>query len=114
MAYQFNSFEKRLNRIGRTHRQMANGFTPIIGPDGLIAIRPRRRRPQFPVRGVLILALGFLTFKAIMLAHFGMDGYVERVSALNSGTVLEQAGAWVMQPDQATVWIAGHLNSIIR
>lgn len=114
MAYQFNSFEKRLNKIGRAHKQMSNGFSPVVGPDGLIVIRPRHRRPSLPIKGLTLLALGFLVFKAIMIAHLGGDGYADRISALNSGTLFEQAGAWVMQPDSASVWIADQIKSVIR
>lgn len=113
MAHDRAQFDKRLRRLDRKHRRMANGFSPVVLPDGLISIRPRRRAPQLPFKGILYLILGFIIFKAIAISHYGMPGYVERVELLRAGTVFERAGAWLLQPEQASSWLAVQIASFI-
>ena len=99
-------FDKRLKRIVRRHEKMANGVVKTVNADGLIVARPRVYRPRFPLRGLIVLlALGFL-FKGFLLAYLGDEAYGERVASLKEGTIMEQAGAWIMQTDPATVLIA--------
>ncbi|WP_245834206.1 hypothetical protein [Yoonia maricola] len=84
-----------------------------INSDGLIVAKPRLYRPRFPLKGLLaVLFLGFL-FKGFLFAYLGEAEYVERVAALEGGSVLEQAGAWIMQPDPVTVMAAGGIGTIL-
>jgi len=70
-------------------------------------------RPRFPLKGLLaVLFLGFL-FKGFLFAYLGEAAYGERVATLQDGTVLEQAGAWVMQPDPITVLAADGIALIL-
>lgn len=106
-------FDKRLKRIVRRHEKMSNGVVRTVNSDGLIVTRPRLYKPRFPLKGlIVVLALGFL-FKGFLFAYLGEVAYVERVASLQSGSVMEQAGAWVMQPDPATVLIAGGIQMIL-
>ena len=99
-------FDKRVKRINRRHEKMANGVVRKINSDGLIVARPRAFRARFPLRTlIVVLAFGFL-FKGFVLAYLGDAAYQERVTALQSGSVVEQAGAWLMQPDPATRFVA--------
>ncbi len=105
-------FDKRLKKIVRRHDKMANGIVRTVNSDGLIVARPRLYKPKFPLKGLMIvLALGFL-FKGFLLAYLGDVGYSERLTALQSGTVIEQAGAWVMQPDPVTSIVTVAIQSI--
>lgn len=107
-------FDKRLKRIVRRHEKMANGVVKTINSDGLIVARPRMYKPRFPLKGlVVLLALGFL-FKGFLLGYLGQAGYAERVALLQQGTLMEQAGAWVMQPDPATALIAQGIQIILQ
>ncbi len=106
-------FDKRLKRIVRRHEKMANGVVRSVNSDGLIIAKPRLYRPRFPLKGLLaVLFLGFI-FKGFLFAYLGEAEYVERVAALQSGTVLEQAGAWVMQPDPVTLLAANGIGSVL-
>ena len=106
MVDAFDNFDKRLNKIDRKHRALARGYTSRVGSDGLIVIRPRRRGLRLPVKGLALLGLGFFGLKGLMLAQIGHDNFAARLNDLNNGTIAEQAGAWIMQVDPATKWIA--------
>lgn len=113
MAQAHVPFDKRLKRIVRRHDKMSNGVVRTVNSDGLIVARPRLYKPRFPLKGLLIvLALGFL-FKGFLFAYLGETAYLDRVAALQGGSVMEQAGAWVMQPDPATVAVAGGIQTIL-
>ena len=106
-------FDKRLKEINRRHEKMANGVVRSVNADGLIVARPRAYRPRFPLKGlIVVLAIGFL-FKGFLFAFLGAEGYSERVATLQSGTAMEQAGAWVMQPDPATLAIANLMQTVL-
>ena len=113
MAAAKKVFDKRLKNIQRKHDRLAQGSIRTINSDGLIVVKPRMYKPMFPLKGLLaILFIGFL-FKGFLFAYLGEDAYVERVVALREGTVMEQAGAWVMSPDPVTVVTAQGINSLL-
>lgn len=106
-------FDKRVKKIVRRHDKMSNGVVRRVNSDGLIVAKPRAYRPRFPLKGlVAVLLLGFL-FKGFMLSYLGDAVYAERVATLQNGTALEQAGAWVMQPDPVTVMAAQGIAIIV-
>lgn len=106
-------FDKRLKKIVRRHEKMANGVVRTVNSDGLIVAKPRLYRPRFPLKGLLaVLFLGFL-FKGFLFAYLGEAAYGERVATLQGGTVLEQAGAWVMQPDPVTMVAAAGIATVL-
>lgn len=108
-------FNNRLRLLGRKHTKMANGYTTQMRNDGLIVVKPRRAaRRGFPIKGLVLLALGFISFKALVLASVGPDGYAERVASLDNGTVIERGGAWVMQVDPLTQVIANNMGPVLR
>jgi len=115
-----NSFDKRLNRIGLSgHRRssgrtLKNGYVPMVGPDGLIVVRRRKRGPSIPFRGLIYLAFGFILFKAVALAQFGEDGYNGRLETMSEGTAVEQASSWVMQADRVTLFVASKIRPILH
>jgi hypothetical protein len=105
----FLEFDKRVRRIERKHRKMARGGVPFIDRTGLVSMRPRRARIRVPLRGLLLLAAGFIAFKGLVLADLGGELYAERLETLSNGTVVEQAGAWIMQADPASKWVAARI-----
>lgn len=104
------TFNDRLRRLARKHRRMANGVVGRMGPDGLVQAMPRRALPRFPLRAVVLLFSVAFLFKSFMYASLGGAAYDARVAQLAKGSLAEQAGAWVMQGDPATVMIADWLN----
>jgi hypothetical protein len=106
-------FDKRLKKIVRRHEKMSNGVVRTINSDGLIVAKPRLYRPRFPLKGLLaVLILGFL-FKGFLFSYLGEAAYGERVATLQSGSLLEQAGAWVMQSDPVTMMAAEGISMIL-
>jgi hypothetical protein len=107
-------FHQRLTTLGRKHAAMSHGYDMQMRRDGLIVVSTKRAsaRRFFPLRGVLLLAFGFFVFKAFMLSSLGVVTYNERVAKLAQGSVIEQAGGWVMQIDPATAFMAGFLEPI--
>ena len=106
-------FHKRLAMLGRKHAEMAKGYVMRMRPDGLIVVhlkRPGALR-MFPLRGLMLLAFGFLLFKSFMLASVGEASYNERVAKLSQGTAIEKGGAWIMQIDPATAAFAGFFKT---
>lgn len=104
------TFDDRLRQLGRKHSRIAsNGYVTRMGPDGLVTIEPRLRKPKFPLRPLLaILAVAFC-FKGLLLASMGAGNYAEKVATLQAGSLVEKAGAWLMQADPVTVMLAGTL-----
>jgi hypothetical protein len=99
-------FHDRLRKIVRNHQLMANGVTHRVTKDGLIVARPRLYKPKFPLRGLVLLVVSAFLFKGYILATLGAVDYDTRVASLSDGTVIEQAGAWVMQSDRLTIAVA--------
>ncbi|SLN50011.1 hypothetical protein [Pseudooctadecabacter jejudonensis] len=105
------SLNERLRRVVRKHDKMKrNGVVHRVGRDGLIRSRPRLIRPQFPWRGLAVLVGLLILFKSVLFAQIGPNNYDLRVEALRQGTLLEQAGAVVMQPEPVTVAVGGYLK----
>ncbi|MGB7244305.1 MAG: hypothetical protein WBC93_19750 [Sulfitobacter sp.] len=107
-------FEKRLSLLARKHKSMANGYTTRIRGDGLIVVEPKRATFRIPIRGVVFTLIGFVMFKAFMLASLGALTYQERVDLLSGGTSVEKAGAWVMQIDAVTKKLSGIMGPYLR
>lgn len=111
MAYL--EFDKRRRRIERAHRRLSRGAVPYIDDTGLVTYRPRRARLGVPLRGLVLIAAGFIGFKGLALAHIGAPLYEERLEVLRAGTVVEQAGAWAMQADPASVRVAKQIGAYL-
>lgn len=107
-------FSKRLRDIETRHGNMANGYVRLEERGGLLVpVKRVRTRRSFPARG-LVLSLGlFLLFKGFLLSHLGAITYVDRVSKLEEGNVVEQMGAWAMRADPVTLWIAEQVDTLL-
>jgi len=107
-------FAKRLNTLGRKHARMTKGYSTKIDRNGIIVATPKRRSVSFPFKGLALLVLGFFAFKAFMLASVGPITYNERLSRLQNGTQIEQAGAFVLGLDPVTVAMADFVGPVMR
>ena len=114
MSESYYEFDNRLKRIGKSRGRLANGYVSVVGDDGLIVVKPRRARGKFPLRGALMLIVGFIGFKAAILATLGAPVYQDRVDSLSAGSAIEQGGAWVMQADPLTVLVADQIRPYLR
>jgi hypothetical protein len=107
-------FDERLRLLSRKHRAMSHGYVTQIQSDGLIIARPRRQSSRVSARAVLLFVLAFFGFKAFLVANLGPRTYDDRLARLNEGTIVEQAGAFVMQADPVTMYVAGQIGPILR
>lgn len=114
MADTFEEFETRLRRIGRKRAKLANGYTSVVGQDGLIIVKPRRARRGVPLKGLSLLVCGFFGFKGLLLGHLGTDTYNDRLTRLSSGTPIEQAGAAALAPDAVSAWVATQVGPYLH
>lgn len=113
MSDAFQDFDNRLKRINKTRVKLSRGYESFVGADGLIIVKPKRPRGQFPFRGVFLLIVGFIGFKAMILATLGQPVFEDRVATLRAGTFVEQMGAVIMQTDPLTVMIAEQLRGYL-
>lgn len=100
-------FNERLHEIESRHKGQSSGFVRLVERNGILAPADQTRgRRALPVRGIVLSLLAFLGFKGVLLAQLGAVTYVSRVAQLESGTIVEQMGAWAMRADPVTLFIA--------
>lgn len=100
---QMNEFLGRVERVERMHRRGLGFEAP--GTLGRSAYREQTRRTSLTRPLFVFLAVG-LILKAALLIQIGESDYKTKVDRLRAGDSLERIGAYVMQADPMTVWIA--------
>ena len=90
-----------------------DSIAQILIPSDLV-VRPRRKAVRISGRAVIMFVLAFIGFKAFLIANLGMLTYEERVTRLQSGTMVERAGAFVMQADPLSIYVALQVGPILR
>ena len=104
------SLDKRLHKIVRTlDRIRRNGVVHRVGRDGLIRSSPRLVRPRFPLKGALIVAALLIAFKALLFVQLGASSYALKVDELRGGSMVEQAGAFILQEERVTATLGGYI-----
>ena len=110
-------FSKRLQNLGRKHAKLSRGYTVRVGKDGLLVATPKRRQ-LLPGTGalklVMLMLIGFLSFKSLAVAAYGPVTYNERLASLESGTVIERVGAKALRIDPVTEAVAETVGPMIR
>jgi len=106
------TFDKRMERISRKQAKMRSGVVYVTQKDGLIVGRPRIYQPRFPWRGIVLLIGAAAIFKGAIFAHLGAEIYSERLASFNGGTLIEEAGAWIMQPEPVTIAVAKGMTKL--
>lgn len=109
-----NGFGARIKNVQRKHLRMARGDDAKVGRDGLIVFRPKRRKAGLPLRWIVVALAGGIVFKGLIIANLGAAAYGDRIEALRAGSVVEQIGATVMQPDPASLYISAKLSPIFK
>lgn len=113
MANSFASFDKRLGKINRKNRKLARGYRNTLVANGTIQPQPVPH-VYVPVKGILLLIAGCFVFKAFMFASVGPVSYGDRVDLLAQGTQVERVGAWLMQVDPVTGFLAEKMGPLLR
>ncbi len=112
MDTNYARFNQRLNEIETRHARRSSGFIRLIERNGRLArAEPTRVRRGLPVRGIVLSLLAFLGFKGFLIASLGVATYGDRVAGLETGTTVEQIGAWAMRADTITLWIAEQIGT---
>ncbi|MEP2030906.1 MAG: hypothetical protein ABJI96_19590 [Paracoccaceae bacterium] len=107
-------FKERLHRLARKHHAMGKGYVMRLMPDGLMVPEPVRLRIELPYRVTTLLIVALLVFKGFLIASLGTQPYQDRLFTLDGGTLVEQAGAWIMQPDRISVFIADRISLVLQ
>ena len=107
-------FYGRVDRIQRIHA--AGGGFEAEGTLGMFHYNAQRRRRYRStwIMPILLVALTVLLIKAGVLAVIGQDFYDDRVVMLQQGSVIDQAGAYVLEAGQATIWLSEVIRGVIR
>ena len=113
-ASQFDEFDRRMRRISRRHSKLSHGYVTTVNSDGIVVAKPKRRGQGGTLRSLVLLLLVMILFKGFLHARLGPDAYQARVDNLASGSSVEKAGAWAMTADPVTLWLSGHLSSLVR
>ncbi len=114
MVETHDHFVARLSNLGKKHAKLAHGYSTKVGRDGLIIVTPKRRRRGFPFKLLIMFGLGFLGLKVFMVAAVGPVTYNDRLAKLESGSVIEQAGARVLAIDPVTETLASMTGPVLR
>ncbi|MGC9371275.1 MAG: hypothetical protein ACP5DX_17205 [Paracoccaceae bacterium] len=108
---QMEEFQDRLRRVTR-NRHRGKAFA-TVDTFGGVPHRARTRRMSL-LRPALLLVAVFMALKAALLLEIGPADYQDRVDRLRAGSQMEAAGAWAMQMDPMTVWLAQQMRELLR
>lgn len=94
-------------RVARIERARAKGYG--FEANGTLGrshyLRPTRQRR--PMLRVLIFAfVCVFGLKGLIYFNVGPESYDARVARLQTGQEFDRLGAWLMQADPVTVWVA--------
>ena len=106
-------FQKREKSLRRKHIRMARGYVTKMDKSGVIIQKPDNKVGGFGLRLLVLLAMGLFVFKGFVLAGLGAEEYAARLTDLQSGETVQQVGAWLMQVDPVTGFIAENLQLIL-
>lgn len=104
-------FYGRVGRIERTY-QMGGGFEAAgtLGMTYYNSLKVRRRRMTWLLPVVLVLGT-IVAIKAAVLANIGQETYAERIAALSSGDMADRIGAYILQADPLTQYVAAQIEN---
>lgn len=106
MADTFHEFDRRYRSITKKHRRLAGGYVTKLNANGVIEHQPLRKGRAFSLRAFGFVIATFFILKAYLLAGLGLQSYTGTVVDLAKGNPLEKIGAWMMQIDPLTLWLA--------
>ncbi|MEM7599046.1 MAG: hypothetical protein AAF382_15235 [Pseudomonadota bacterium] len=81
--------------------------------DDIIIVPTRQAAPTISLSGFLLLVASFFVFKGGCIAWIGAEEYAASIKYLKSGTVFEQAAAFVMTPDPLSQFLANQFRVVL-
>ena len=107
-------FDQRVHRLNKKHAKLSKGYRATMRKDGLVVMKPQRVKSAVPAKLFLICLAGLFAFKIFLLSSLGASAYQYRLDSLTQGTSVEKAGAWVMQIDPVSEFVATQIDAFIR
>jgi len=102
------NFYGRIARIQRAHAK-GHGFEANGTLGRSHHFRPvRQRRPM--LRLLIFVFICVFGLKGTILYNVGPESYTARLQRLQSGEEFDKLGAWLMQADPVTVWVAAQIT----
>lgn len=105
---QMKEFYGRLRRVERIHRR-GGGFEAVGTLSRSVYVE---RRTNSLFRPLLVTLCVGIALKVALLLQIGTTDYQERVDRLAQGGQTEKVGAFIMQADPLTVWLADRTKEI--
>ena len=106
-------FDRRAKRIVKRHKRISGGYEAVLEDNGIIVRKPQRSLPAVSKTGIFLCIVALFGFKALLLETLGPKTYDDRVAKLANGTVIEQAGAFVMQQDPVSQWLVNTYHEVL-
>ncbi len=110
----YEDFDMRLARIARERARMVHGYRAVVAEDGLIVFRALKTRRQMPLRGLVMVLVAGMAFKALVLGAIGDAAYNDRLDGLRSGSSAERFAAVVLAPDAATQFVVTQAKALLN
>lgn len=110
-----NEFHERLRNVERNHKRLNSGYVRLEERNGLLVpVQKVRTRVGFPWRGLFLVLMVFWLFKAFLLAYVGPLDFVDQHAKLETGTLVERMGAWIMRADPVTVYLSEQIAPVLK
>ncbi|WP_377193480.1 hypothetical protein [Ruegeria meonggei] len=103
-------FDQRVTRLNKKHAKLSRGYRATMRKDGLVVMKPQRVKSAVPAKVLLMCLFGLFAFKTFLMTSLGTSAYEFRVDSLAQGTTVEKAGAWVMQIDPVSEFLAAQID----
>ncbi len=115
MVYTREDFHARVGNVDKAQsRLVRRGYTARVGSNGIIVAKPKAMRIRLPIKGAVLLVMGFFCLKAFMLSANGPETYQDRLALLQNGNAIEAFGARALTVDPATQFIADQMGPLFR
>lgn len=114
MSNDRTSFQARINRISRAHRDRVPGAFVHRG-DGLMVPRSGRLlRFRFPLKGLIVAFLASIAVKSCLIWVLGADLYQAEVTRLLRGASFEQVAGRILLPDGVSMWVVTRIEWAVQ
>ncbi|SHJ32767.1 hypothetical protein SAMN05444000_10786 [Shimia gijangensis] len=116
MTDSYDDFQNRVSRIykKREKRSFFRKNTRAVysvNQDGYTVIRGAKYRKPIPWTGLIFVLAAFFGVKGTIISQVGPDIFQSQIANGESAGWVEKAGAWTMQPDPISDWVAKKIKS---
>lgn len=116
MTDSYSDFRARVARIYELEEEASRAPSrPVstrVDRNGYIVIRGRKPGFRVPWTGIMMTLVAVLLLKGAIIARLGPNVYQAQMGRLMPSTLLEQVGAWTLQPDPISRWVALQIKKL--